>query len=252
MSVEIKTIYAMRKWKTMVLVMGMLGVMSACGKDPLPGEDEDPAEDPTEQVVRFSVLGDSYSTFEGYVYPDSNSVWYCLPPDNLNDVTSVEEMWWYQVQQAMGWTLERNNSFSGSLVCNMDFAHYYGPYSFLRRMDNLGQPDVILIFGGTNDVWDEAPMGDFVYENWTEEQLCTFRPALACLFQRLRERYPNARPVFLADTALGDPFMESVHVITSHYGVLCVDLSGIKKYWEHPTVEGMTTIASQVVAKLRS
>ena len=80
-------------------------LMTACVKDPEPS-----------LPLRFSVLGDSYSTFEGYVHPDSNDVWYCLPPDNFIDVTSVEQMWWYKVANEMdGWVLDKNNSFSGSL-----------------------------------------------------------------------------------------------------------------------------------------
>ena len=35
-----------------------------------------------------------------------------------------------------------------------------------------------LIFGGANDVWREVPLGEYVYEGWNEEQLCSFRPDL--------------------------------------------------------------------------
>jgi lysophospholipase L1-like esterase len=228
------------KHEPILMLSSIIILLASCGKDPeLP------------QETRFSILGDSYSTFEGYVQPDSNDVWYCPPPDNYINVTSVEQMWWYQVAQAMGWTLERNNSFSGSLVCNWNYGNYYGPYSFLRRMDNLGNPDVILVFGGTNDVWDGVSMGEFKYSDWTEEELCTFRPALACLFFRLQRLYPKAKVCFMADSALGDTFLESVHTIADYYGIHCIDLHDIEKDWDHPTAEGMTTIASQVVAALR-
>ena len=137
------------KINRLLVILTSVVVLSSCVKKPIENQDED---------IRFSVLGDSYSTFEGYVTPETNDVWYCLPPDNYIDVTSVEEMWWHQVAVEKGWILEQNNSFSGSLVCNMDFAHYYGAHSFLHSINDLGNPDVIFVFGGTNDVWDEAPL----------------------------------------------------------------------------------------------
>jgi len=110
-------------------------------------------------------------------------------------------------------------------------------------MENLGNPDFILVFGGTNDMWNDVPMGNYVYSQWTDEELNYFRPALACLFAGLHDRYPDAQLVFMADADLGDEFMASVYQITQHYGVWCVDLLNIEKMWMHPSAEGMTTIA---------
>lgn len=202
----------------------------------------------TQILMHFSVLGDSYSTFNGFVMPETNDVWKYY---DTTGVTDVRQTWWYQVAQGMGWILERNNSFSGSLVCNMNHNDYYGPHSFLRRMDDLGTPDVILVFGGTNDMWDEAPMGEYIYENWTEQDLCTFKPALACLFDGLLRLYPKAKVYFMADSALGEEFMEAVHMIAGHYGIACVDLANINKTWAHPDVKGMASIAQQVLDALR-
>ena len=239
------------KINRLLMILTSVAVLSSCVEKPIGNGDED---------IRFSVLGDSYSAFEGYVTPDTNDVWYCLPPDNYVDVTSVEEMWWHQVAVEKGWVLERNNSFSGSLVCNMDFAHYYGEHSFLHRMNNLGHPDVIFVFGGTNDVWDEAPLGDFIYEDWTEEQLCSFRPALAYLFEYLKSAYPQARVYFMLDKHLGeshnthhehcDAFKSSVHEIANHCGITCIDLVDIHKSWDHPNKDGQASIARQVIEAL--
>ena len=224
----------------------MAVLLGACGKDPLP-----------EKQIRFSVLGDSYSAFEGYVQPDSNDVWYCPPPDNFINVTSVEEMWWHQVGIETGWKLDMNNSFSGSLICNKDVAHYYGACSFLRRMDNLGHPDVIFVFGGTNDVWQEAPLGNYVYNDWTEMQLCSFRPALAYLFASLQNLYPEATVYFMLDMQLGsgpadapDPeeYKRSIQKIATHYGVPCIELNDVHKDWAHPDKQGQESIARQVLS----
>lgn len=200
-----------------------------------------------EEPIRFSVLGDSYSTFEGYVDPATNDVWTYY--ENIN-VTDVGQMWWRQLADSTGWQVEKNNSFSGSLICNMNHANYFGPHSFLRRMDDLGNPDYIFIFGGTNDVWDEAPLGDYVFEDWTEEQLCTYRPALACLFSRMKTRYCKAKLYFMLDLSLDDAYVASTHRIAQHYDVECIDLYDVDKDWNHPTIAGQTIIANQVMEAL--
>ena len=170
--------------KRLLLVLSIVAMMTSCVKTPI-----QPPIQP--QDIRFSILGDSYSTFEGYVDPETNDVWHY----DMIGVTDVSQMWWHKVANKMEWSMERNNSFSGSLICNFgDFegGDFYERHSFLKRMDDLGNPDVIFILGGTNDVWQDAPFGDFVYADWTEEQLCSFRPALACLLDNVKRQHPNA------------------------------------------------------------
>lgn len=226
------------------LMISMAMVMSSCVQP----------DEPTEK--RFSVLGDSFSSLKGTVDPESNDVWIY---DSVG-VTSPEQMWWHKVALKMGWVLEKNNSFSGSLICNLNAGDYYGPYSFIRRMDNLGDPDVILVFGGTNDVWNGAEFGDFVYADWTEEQLCQIRPAMAYLFENLKRLYPRADLYFLLDTDMCpggidevtmQKFIESTHSLTRHYGVNCIDLPEIHKKWWHPDEKGQADIARQVIEALQ-
>lgn len=235
-----------------LFAIAMSVVMSSCVKPELPGTNS--------SEVRFSILGDSFSTFEGYVEPDSNDVWYCPPPYNLIDVTSVEQMWWHKVATEMKWVLDKNNSFSGSLICNFwgyNAGPYYSPHSFIRRMDNLGNPDVIFVFGGTNDVWNGAYCGEFVYSDWTEGQLEQYRPAMAYLLENLNRLYPKAKIYFLVDMDLcdydytGQRFVESVHEIARHYHVECIDLHGIHTNWAHPNAEGQDDIARQVIEALQ-
>ena len=45
-----------------------------------------------------------------------------------------------------------NNSFSGATICNTGYNQAdYSDRSFITRMDKLGCPDIIFIFGATND-----------------------------------------------------------------------------------------------------
>lgn len=236
--------------KRLLSILAMAVLMSACVK---PDEPEQPT------VTRFSVLGDSFSSFAGTVDPESNDIWHY---ENIG-VTSAEQMWWHKVATEMGWVLEKNNSFSGSLICNLDVSNYYGPHSYLRRMDNLGNPDVIFIFGGTNDLYNRAPLGDFVYSDWTEEQLCTFRPAVAYLLDAMKQQYPKAKLYFLVDMNLcindtsidnetRQAFLDSMHQIAAHYDVECIDLFDIHKSSWHPNEQGQNDIYRQVLETLVS
>ena len=227
--------------KSCLLIMAMALVFASCGKDPEPSP-----------IKSFSVLGDSFSAYEGTVYPETNDVW-CY--DRIG-FTGVEQMWWYQVASSTGWVLDRNNSFSGSLISNFrdyNAGPYYSPHSFIRRMDELGNPDVIFVFGGTNDVWNSASSGDFVYSDWTEDQLETYRPALAYLFDNLKQLYPNAEVYFLIDMSLydyeseGQRFVNSVHTIATQYQIECIDLYDVHKDWKHPDIQGQEDIATQVI-----
>lgn len=235
--------------KATLILLALTLLMSACKKHT------------DSKEIRFSILGDSFSAFEGYVDPDSNEAWYCPPPYNNVNVTQVEQMWWHKVATEMGWMLDKNNSFSGSLICNFwgyNAGPHYSPHSFIRRMDNLGNPDVIFILGGTNDVWNGAFYGEFVYSDWTERQLEEYRPALAYLFENLKQLYPKAKVCFMIDTSLADIdhtgqlFVESAHTIVRHYGIDCIDLHDIHKEFAHPDAEGQNDIAEQVLDYLEN
>lgn len=228
--------------KTLIAILLMF-FLASCSKDP------------AFIKARFSVLGDSYSAFKGYVDPDSNEVWQSFPEIG---VTGPELMWWSVLAEETGWTLEKNNSYSASLICNLDHDDY-AEHSFIHRMNDLGNPDVIFIFGATNDIFDGAPLGDYIYANWTEEQLCTFRPALAYLLDHLQHLYPQAKLCLLidmdlcsggVDVSVRDAFIESMHVIANHYHVKSIDLNLIVKQKWHPNVVGQQSIAKQIVDAL--
>jgi hypothetical protein len=134
-----------------------------------------------QSLKSVSILGDSYSTFDRYMVPDTNFVWYNTSITQKTDVTSVKQTWWYKFIKDNNYKLEVNNSFSGSTICNTGYQKQdYSTRSFIKRMDNLGSPDVIFIFGATNDAWAGAPIGQFKYNDWTKEELYDPKLALVC------------------------------------------------------------------------
>ena len=203
-----------------------------------------------EQKVKVSILGDSYSTFEGYV-AEGNELWYGSSPqwNRGNDVVRVWDTWWHQLIDDNGLQLEVNDSWSGSTVCTTSYNGVHRPdNAFISKMriDRLGNPDVILVFGGTNDMWAGSPLGDYQYADWTEDDLRNFRPALCYLFDQLHKHYPNALIYNIENTELRSEFYESCEVICKHYGVTRVRLHHISKQLGHPSIDGMNAIARQV------
>ncbi|MGM8363198.1 SGNH/GDSL hydrolase family protein [Flavobacterium sp. ARAG 55.4] len=200
-----------------------------------------------QSLKSVSILGDSYSTFEGYMVPDTNFVWYNTRITQKTDVTSVKQTWWYQFIKDNNYKLELNNSFSGSTICNTGYQKQdYSSRSFIRRMDNLGSPDVIFIFGATNDAWANTPIGQFKYNDWTKEELYDFRPAMAYMLDYMLGRYPNVKIYFLLNSDLKETINESVKTICKHYNVDCIELKGIDKKEGHPSIKGMEQISNQI------
>lgn len=195
-----------------------------------------------------SILGDSYSTFEGHVVPDTNAVWYfVVPPTGLTDVDNVDQTWWSLLLDRTGWVLECNNSFSGSTICNTGYhGEDYSDRSFITRMDNIGNPDIILIFGATNDSWADAPIGEYKWENQSTEDLYSFRPALGLLLEKITLNHPDARIIYILNDGLKEEIDAAVKAACTRYNVELIELDGIDKINGHPSVNGMKQIASQI------
>ena len=218
-----------------ILFLSLMCSLSACAQKP-----------------SISILGDSYSTFEGYVTPSTNEMWYYEENGNKTDVNDVTDTWWWQVAKEGGYKLSVNNSYSGSTIGYRGYdGNDYADRSFLTRMDNLGNPDVILIFGATNDSWAGEPVGEYKYANWTKADFYTFRPAMAYMLQHITNRYPNVDIYFILNTELREDITVSCQTICQHYQIPCITLQDIHKINGHPSVKGMKSISQQVLKAIK-
>jgi len=206
------------------------------------------------QTKTVSILGDSYSTYEDFVTPSTNELWYYAKnSDQKTDVKDVRQTWWHQLIKENGWRLAVNNSYSGATISYTGYdGNDYSPRSFNTRMDNLGQPDIIFIFGATNDSWAGSPIGDFKYEGIKKTDLYEFRPALAHMLRWMTDRYVNTEIYFILNTELKEEINTSVKTICAHYGVPVITLTEVDKISGHPSVKGMRQIADQVNSFLKS
>ncbi|MCH5237768.1 MAG: hypothetical protein J1E95_08225 [Muribaculaceae bacterium] len=190
--------------------------------------------------VKVSVLGDSYSTFEGWI-PEGNEPWYGTGMGN--DVNDVSQTWWYQLIDNNGLQLELNNSWSGATICNTGYnGEDYTPRSFLTRSGNLGEnPDIIFVFGGTNDSWANSPLGD---ENGND--MYTVKPAAKAMLRNLKSNYPEALCLVILNTELKGDVEEAIIKACEIENVPYVKLEAIDKQFGHPSINGMKQISHQV------
>ena len=132
------------------------------------------------------ILGDSYSTFEGYI-PEECESWYYAKPKHETDVTKVEETWWHQILSNTESDLVLNSSWSGATMCHTgwDGTDYSEKRSFCARLSNLvdegffekNHIDTIFVFGGLNDSGANSPLGEIKYGDKTHEEFFFVKPA---------------------------------------------------------------------------
>lgn len=244
-----------------ILLLSM--TLCSCNND-IPDTPSEPG------IKKIAIMGDSYSTFEGWSNKDmagNDNDYYVYYPQEcpLTGVDSVEKTWWYMLCQKPEFELEVSNSNSGSVISN---THYNGvdvtgtDLSFMHRVgkntggvDYNGNPDIILIFGGTNDCWAGVDLGDYVYRNWSAEELKCFRPAFSKLISSLIELYPDARVYNITNSddpyGVSSSYAKSMRRICKHYGVTNIVLEDIEKVDGHPTYAGMQAICEQVYHVLK-
>lgn len=198
------------------------------------------------------ILGDSYSTFEGYV--PAHQAFYYPKPEKVPDLSRVEETWWHQLTQRRNLRILINDSYSGSTVCNHTRDGQPPESAFISRMHvtlsdsgvNGEKPDTIIIFGATNDSWLDRGIGVVKYGGWTEEELFCVLPAYCHLLDYVTKCNPQAEVFCVVNDVLKPEISEGLAAAAAHYGVRAVMLAGIDKSNGHPTVKGMAQIAQQI------
>lgn len=204
----------------------------------------------------FSILGDSYSTFEGFI--PKEYICYYPNPERGDNVLSVRDTWWHKLIELRGMRLLVNDSYSGSTVCTRVRSNQPASASFVARAhhsfsgDDNVRPDYILVFGGTNDSWLDRKPGKVQYGNWGEEDLSFVLPAFCYVLDQLSQVYPETKIVTVLNTGLRHEISEGILLASEHYGAICVILHDIDKQHGHPTALGMSQIADQICEVLEA
>lgn len=190
--------------------------------------------------AKVSILGDSLSTFNGYI-PASNVVYY-----PAGDVNAVYKTWWHQVIDAIGGVLDTNESCAGSSISTIRTDRP----TFVSRCTNLGNPDVIFVHGGTNDVSYSAPLGAFDASVDIEVlDVDTFCGACDKMVRLLKTTYPNATIIGVVPKTAKTTYSDALRSIYGYYDIKYIDLTElpVSLASNHYTAYGMMQVSGCVM-----
>ncbi|MDE7132189.1 MAG: SGNH/GDSL hydrolase family protein [Lachnospiraceae bacterium] len=190
---------------------------------------EDPVDEPVSlEGLGISILGDSISTYDGWI-PEGFNVFYPLD----GELTDVSQTWWKSLIDDTGMELCANNSSSGS-TCSGDslsiddpmFGCSDGRLSFLAGSQGR-LPDVIVIYMGTNDLLKGVPIGDNDGTKLVEEgNVENFSDAYCLMLDKLASYYPTAQIFCCTLAPVGDWGTDQPFVIfENHLGLTAEEYS---------------------------
>ena len=226
---------------------------------------------------KISIIGDSISTWSGEAgvsnpyYPTSN-------------VTDKQSIWWEQLCDKAGATINRVNAIGGARVVGN--ATNQVPFCAPERYEALfsngttgDAPDAVFVLGGIND-WNGAiPIGSYDEDyTGTYSTLTTFIPSYRKLLVGLQTTYPKADiycltplksfygnvttkyPPTKAGMKLTD-YVDAIKECASLHGAACIDLyndvqinetniSSVLVDLLHPKLLGQTMLANSVIKQL--
>lgn len=139
---------------------------------------------------RLSVLGDSISTYTGYI-PDGYETFY-----TAENLASVNDTWWKKVCDRMGIQLLVNNSYSGSCVAKRSGVTIPSGSETARNMaldDGENAPDIIIVELGTNDFLVSVSVGSYAVSSKETFDAYSFKGAYAKMLWNILSRYPNSK-----------------------------------------------------------
>ena len=212
-------------------------------------------------MKRFVIFGDSYSTHKDYI-PEGFAHYYCdegRAPDQPVTKMTMQQTWWGQMTERTNATLVRNDSWSGSTI---GYTGYSGDCSttssFIYRYRKLvengffadNDVDTIIVFGGTNDSWCNAPLGEMKYDDFSETDLYNVLPAVCYFMATLKKNHPGARIIFIGNCDIKDEILDCMRNAAEKTDAEFIALHDVDKISGHPSVLGMKQICEQVMEKI--
>ena len=213
-------------------------------------------------MQKLVIFGDSYSTYEGWIPTGYRTYYSPTGREEGPAVTKMklEETWWRRLLSKTGMDLLLNNSWSGSTIGYTGYnnADCSTSNSFIYRFRQLvkqdffknNSVDTFLIFGGTNDSWSNAPLGEMKLSDWEEKDLYFVLPAICHFMSSVKKQLPNAKMYFIINTDIKPEISDCIKQASKHYGIKAIELKDIEKNFNHPTPNGMKAICEQVFENL--
>lgn len=205
------------------------------------------------------ILGDSYSTFEGFI-PQGYAAYYTSTGRAETDVNQVSQTWWHQLLTETNSTLLKNCSYSGTTICNTGYdGRDCSDISFIARFDKLldenyfnqNKVNTFFLFGGTNDSWANSPIGKPMYSDWKKEDLFYVLPAFCYLIHKISVNLPDTNVFCVLNTELKPVIQENFKGVCEKYSINVIQLDEIDKKCGHPTIKGMKQIKEQIIKYIK-
>ena len=215
------------------------------------------------------ILGDSYSTFTGHIPEDHGTYyapegpWYITGEGEERmdcDVLKVEQTWWYNLMKEHA-NLLLNSSWSGTTICNTGYNGCdNSECSFVARFEKLvnegffekNRVDTFILFGGTNDSWSNAPLGEPIESGWTKEDLYSALPAFTYLIHLIKTNLTDTKIYFILNSELKEELTQFYKMTCIKNDIPVIELHDIDKRNGHPTIKGMEQIKNQVYDFIRA
>ncbi|MBO5813266.1 MAG: hypothetical protein J6R13_01970, partial [Alistipes sp.] len=234
----------------------------------------------TVKKTRVSLIGDSISTFKGWLPAGYNSFY---PIATNPTVISATQTYWYKLiyKYMSNAVLEKNIAWTGTVVARSTDETYLttdhgAGHCFVERFrdDGMGNPDVILLHGGTNDVGNRGK-SIAVHPNYPtyggsgySQSMCPTDAEMAAVFSTvdaattwealvalndtsfveaysklvamMHFKHPNAKVVMLIGDWIHAGTRQAIHKIADHYGAKygykCVDFQDISPYGSYNVI----------------
>lgn len=176
---------------------------------------------------KVSILGDSISTFTGYI-PADYSTFY---PEN-GGITNVGDTWWMRVINESQAVYCADASYSGSETCGLSTEQTDGrPGVGYRRLKDLTssdgtKPDVVFVYMGANDLLCSRPIGDNDGTRAVKEgYIDNFSDAYSLMLDKIKVLYPNVKIYCITfheicrwdDAGKGCAFKSNIGLVSSEY-----------------------------------
>jgi hypothetical protein len=213
-------------------------------------------------INNFMIFGDSYSTHKDYIDEKYLTFYSSEIGEGEHRVHKMlpEETWWGRLIKNDGAKLVRNDSWSGSTIgyTGYENSDCSATSSFIYRFKQLvahgffkeNKIDTLIIFGGTNDSWCEAPLGTLKFSDWKEEEFYSVLPAVTYFLELVRKELPDTRIICIINTELKPEIAEALRLASERNRIQAIELHDITKDFGHPTIQGMKDIYEQVIAAL--
>ena len=213
------------------------------------------------QGKNLLIFGDSYSTYAGCI-PQGYATYYAPMVRESVPVTKMEksDTWWAKFIEKTGMNLLLNNSWSGSTIGYTGYnnSDCSKTSSFIYRYRKLveegffkaNRVDTLIVFGGTNDSWSGAPLGEMKYADWEEKDLFFVLPAICYLACVLKRDLPDTKVYFVVNTDIKAEIQNALQEAAEKFGLNAIVLQAISKECGHPTKQGMTEICEQILANM--